>query len=72
MNCPECNLPMYYTGEHYPTITPQRFYACANKHMGLVRNQKEADVDWGDGSITKAWRAAIADKTSNEWKMVRF
>lgn len=72
MNCPKCGSPVYYTGEHHPTVTPQRYYACENKHVVLVYDQEDEDVDWGDKSITRAWREALKDRgrSINDYELV--
>lgn len=71
MDCPECNERMYYTGEHHPTLVPQRYYACKNRHVFLLRGQREEYVDWSDGSITHEWRKSVIEREGiNDWKMV--
>lgn len=55
-------IPMYYTGEHHPTVIPQRYYACVNKHLVLVYDQEPEDVDWGDQSTSNEFRAALNRK----------
>lgn len=70
MDCPRCEFNMFYTGEHHPTTTPQRFYACQNKHVYLLYGQSDEAVDWGDCSISRAWRQAVTDDTVHEWEMV--
>jgi len=57
MNCPKCNEPMFFTGEVHPTIIPQRWYACINRHV-LLRYD-EHTPDWGDRTITKRWREEL-------------
>lgn len=63
---------MHYTGEHHPTSTPQRYYACENNHMVLVYGQEEEDVDWGDKSTTNRWREAVraGSAETNKYEMV--
>lgn len=68
--CSDCEEPMYFTGEMHPTAHPQRYYACVNKHMVLVYGDPIDDPDWGDGSITKAWREALASRDHYNYKMI--
>lgn len=61
MNCPECNEPLFYTGEMQPKLPPNRYYACVSKHVVLLLDCED-EPDWGDGSITRAWREALNTK----------
>jgi hypothetical protein len=60
---------MYFTGEMRPTTTPQRYYACVNKHIVLVYGDA-TDPDWGDKSIAKAWREALISGDHYNYKMI--
>lgn len=60
--CPECNEPMYFTGEFNPTATPQRWYADKNFH--IMKFSESGDPDWGDYSVTNQFRLDVKTRAS--------
>ncbi len=57
MKCKKCDQALYYTGECNPTSTPQRFYACENRHVYLRYDAHEPV--WGDRTVTERWHAEV-------------
>ena len=70
LTCPSCGLGMFFTGEMHPTIVPQRYYACVNRH--IVLRYDDHTPDWGDHTVTNMWRAAFLDRTdrNDNWEML--
>lgn len=69
--CTECDGFLYYTGEHHPTRTPQRYYACQNFHMFLVYGQPEEEVEWGTREMNRLWRRSVINQEIKiNWTMI--
>ena len=64
-NCTQCGEKLVYTGEMQPKNDPNRFYACSNKHVVLLLHCT-GEPDWGDHSVTRAWREAFIYGGSKE------